>query len=171
MVKQLGADEAIDYRTVEPSLPGYLKDTFRGKPFDAIVDCVGAQDLYRASPAYLKLNGKVICVRAMTGIWAHGKNFLRNSFLPAFLGGTPRKWMFFNVKPDTKTIQQLKKYADDGKLRFLVDSAYKMEDALEVCSSVACAISQNDSPYNTSLMALEHRWGPAADCDAGIQQA
>lgn len=149
-VKKLGADEVIDYRTVEPSLPAYLKDACRDRPFDAILDCVGVQELYQASPAYLKPDGKVICVGAMGGVWAHGKNFCRNTLVPVFLGGTPRKWVFFSHKPSDNTMEQLKHYSDEGKLRCLVDSEYEMENALE---------ASHLAPYLYFIQLALHRCG------------
>lgn len=132
LVKGLGADQIVDYRSVQPSVTGFLKDTCGNQPFDAILDCVGSQDIYEASPGFLKPDGKVVCVGALDGMWAHLKQSWRNNYLPVVLGGTPRKWLFISAEANAKTISQLKQYADEGKLKATVDSEFKMEDALAV---------------------------------------
>ena len=132
-VKELGANEVLDYRKVEPDLPRYLAAVVTSNPFDAILDCVGAQDLFKASPSFLKARGKYINVGSMGGLLKVFYQRVNNEFRPTWLGGTPRKWMFLASAPSSKTLEQLRQHAEEGNLKCLVDSTHKMEDALEVC--------------------------------------
>ena len=138
-VKGLGANEVIDYRTAEPDLPRYLVAGANSNPFDAIFDCVGAQDLYKASPSFLKARAKYISIGSMGGLSKVFNQRINNELRPTWLGGTPRKWMFVAAEPSSKTMEQLRQHVEEGNIKCLVDSTYKMEDALEVCvdSSVA----------------------------------
>jgi NADPH:quinone reductase-like Zn-dependent oxidoreductase len=132
-VKELGANEVLDYRKAEPDLPRYLAARVTSNPFDAILDCVGAQDMYKASPSFLKARGKYINVGSMGGLSKVFYQRVNNELRPTWLGGTPRKWMFMAAEPSSKTMDQLRQHAEEGNLKCLVDSTYKMEDALEVC--------------------------------------
>lgn len=55
LVKSLGADEIIDYRSVD--LPAYLSENYGtgDKVFDIVLDAAGVSKLYYASPKYSKV--------------------------------------------------------------------------------------------------------------------
>lgn len=56
LVKSLGADEMIDYRSVD--LPKHMTETFgrsESTKFDITFDTVGVQSVYAAAPGYLKV--------------------------------------------------------------------------------------------------------------------
>lgn len=137
--KELGANEVLDYQKVEPDLPRYLAAESAKKPFDAILDCVGSQNLYEACPPFLKARGRYLSIGSMGGIRMVMYQRVKNTLWPKWLGGTPRNWMFFEAVPTAKTMQQLQQYVSEGKLKCIVDSTYKMEDALEVSS--CCRVS------------------------------
>ena len=141
IVKSLGVvDEIIDYTAHNP-LHGYLATTYSASRFDAIIDCVGSQELYNYSPSYLKegkpfLNmgsgfGERITLRAILAMaWGMTCNYL----WPRVLGGTARKYIFFGAKPEAVTLERLRQYVGEGKLKTMTDSVWDMEDALKVGS-------------------------------------
>lgn len=100
-MRSLGADEVVDYRSV--ALTTYLADNYSGdKSFDVIMDCIGVDAIFRASPAYLKPGGAYATIGAPThegigSVMKFGVEMMRNMLLPGFLGGTPRKYEFIQV--------------------------------------------------------------------------
>jgi NADPH:quinone reductase-like Zn-dependent oxidoreductase len=117
---------------VHSPLSIYLAEKYGSEPFDAILDCVGIQKVYTDSPAYLKKDGLVVNVGAMEGLGAFIKSSAKNMLLPAFLGGTPRKYIFQQTNPTQERLQYLVDLVKDGKLRVIVDQVFEMEDALQV---------------------------------------
>ena len=51
---------------------------------------------------------------------------------PVLLGGVPRQYRMHNAFPSQEKIQRVVKMAEEGKLNVLVDSVWKMEDAIKV---------------------------------------
>ena len=139
LVKSLGADETIDYKSV--SLPSHLSSNnslASGKAFDLIFDAVGSHTLFAASAAFLKPDGKYLDIAG--GIHFDSLSDSINTLIalfnqllrPRFLGGTPRKFQILLV-PAAKMGAQLQQAADlleSKDLRTVIDSTYKFEDAL-----------------------------------------
>lgn len=134
MVKSLGADEVIDYRQHSP-LHAYLAASEHAEsPFDAIIDCVGVQELYTHSPSYLAPGKKFIAIGAMNAdsslkgvlllIWLT----LWNQFWPVIFGGVPRTYKFYSAEPDVTSLELLRKMAQEGSLRQVIDSIWEFED-------------------------------------------
>ena len=101
-VKSLGADETIDYRSVQPSLPAHLTNTYSTSKFDLFFDTVGTDisALYAASPSYLQPDGIYLDIAGAVHIMDDVKSALTTIFgminrtlRPTFLGGTPRKYL------------------------------------------------------------------------------
>ena len=98
LVEGLGAERVFDYKT--PGLAETLAGVYKDAPFDAVLDAVGIQALYKSSPAYLAPEG----VYASVGIKT--TNYALSGFVPAFtqmllneywpvstwLGGVGRLW-------------------------------------------------------------------------------
>ena len=104
------------------------------RTFDAILDTVGSQDLYTHSPQYLKPNGIYVNVgstldkSALHTFW----RWFKNSNWPAFLGGTPRRFIMFGAAISPEGVKSLAELAKEGKLRIQVDKVFEMDKALEV---------------------------------------
>lgn len=140
LVKSLGADETIDYKSV--SLPSHLSTVnslASGKAFDIIFDPVGDKALFAASPAFLKPEGQYLDLAG--GIHFDSLSDTISTLLglfnqlirPRFLGGTPRKFKMLLV-PAAKMRGQLQQAAnllESKDLRTVIDSTYKFEDALK----------------------------------------
>lgn len=130
MVIQLGAEKAIDYRANHP-LPDFLSKHYGQQQFDVILDTVGSQDLYEHSPAYLNPSGVYVNVgnigisTAVT-VW----RWLKNSFHPRLLGGVPRTFIQFSAIPTKERGEKIASLAAEKGIDILVDSTFKLEDAL-----------------------------------------
>ncbi|OZJ04521.1 hypothetical protein BZG36_02246 [Bifiguratus adelaidae] len=137
MVKELGADVVIDYKEHSP-LHEYLASTYGERPFDAIIDCVGVQDLYVHSAGYLKKDAPFLNMGIQRPVgrdwaWSDIRIFftaqLKNYFRPRFLGGTPRKYAFISATPEPTKLERIRQMIADGKLKYIIDSVWPFEEA------------------------------------------
>ncbi|KAJ5101155.1 hypothetical protein N7456_007207 [Penicillium angulare] len=135
MVRGLGADEFIDYR--KHDLPVYLAKENGDKPFDFVLDCAGSQALYANSPKYLKPEGAVVNIGGLEGMGALARNMMCNKFLPVWLGGVPRPYIFFSTPPTRDDAVYIGRLVEEGQLRIPVDSVFDMEDALAAYERIA----------------------------------
>ncbi|KAH8897166.1 NAD(P)-binding protein [Thozetella sp. PMI_491] len=136
MVRGLGADEFIDYRKHD-NLPAYLAQQYGTKPFDFLLDCVGTQALFTNSPAYLKPEGALVNIGALEGVLATIRNAIFNLFLPAWLGGVPRRYIMFSTPPERDYTVEVTRLIEEGRLRIPVDSVFEMEDAVGAYERIA----------------------------------
>lgn len=125
--------QVIDY-TRFASLPEHLAERFGSNPFDAILDTVGSQALYQASPGFLKSKGSFVNVGTIEtpGQVTSLLRWAKNSNLPTILGGVPRKYIMFSASLSGENAEVLARLADEGKLRVIIDSVFALEDALKV---------------------------------------
>lgn len=117
--EELIGNQVVDYCQVK-SAPGFLADTHDKASFDAILDTVGSQELFKKSPMYLKSDG--ILVNVGEGSGETGQlNFilqaLRNTHQPSFLGGVPRKYVTFSAPLTGSNAERLASLAKEGKMR------------------------------------------------------
>lgn len=102
-----------------------------------MLDTVGSQALYTASPRFLGPGGPFVNVGTIdaksqsSSIWRWAKN----AKLPATLGGVPRKYIMFSAPLNGKNAESLARFVDEGKLRVVVDSTFALDDALKVSST------------------------------------
>ncbi|KAJ9156574.1 GroES-like protein [Pleurostoma richardsiae] len=123
LCKELGADEIIDYTTVDVSQK--LKEG--GQVFSLAVDFVAKPpDLYKASDDYLLPEGKFVQVGGGMSV-ADFKTTLPRLFLPGFLGGGHRKFEFFIVKNKRDDLGLLVKWLGEGKLKAVIDEEFDFE--------------------------------------------
>ena len=103
-----------------------------------MLDCVGLQELYDNSPAYLKPEGAVINIGAMAGLGMSTmfKNWIFNTLWPTWLGGVPRRYVMFTALPNKEDAVVLLKLVEEGKLKISVDSVFSMEDAVKAYERV-----------------------------------
>ncbi|KAF2184853.1 NAD(P)-binding protein [Zopfia rhizophila CBS 207.26] len=131
MVKSLGASRVIDYRANAP-VQKFLAKEYGTRPFDVVVDTVGAQKIYTHSPAFLKESGVFVNIGGYTDgtAWTLWHWFI-NYFWPSWLGGTPRKYVMFSGSPDQESMEKLVKYVGEGKMTTVVEKVYEMDQLLE----------------------------------------
>lgn len=125
-------NQVIDYRENAP-LDTYLEKTQSEQPFDYILDTIRNQELFEHSPKYLKPQGLYV------NIGAHGtqreqlRDRLKNTFLPTFLGGTPRRWKSLGLLPKGELQRQVVRWTDEGLIKEVpIDSEISMDDVLKV---------------------------------------
>ncbi|CRG86733.1 hypothetical protein PISL3812_03744 [Talaromyces islandicus] len=134
LVKSLGADEVIDYRQHSPLHTYLAASEDADRPFDAIIDNVGIQELFTHSPSYLAPGKKFLAIGAMNAefsvrgavylVWL----MLWNQFCPVIFGGVPRKFQFYSAEPDLPSLEMLRKMTQEGTLRQVIDSIWEFED-------------------------------------------
>jgi len=125
LCESLGADEVIDYKSVDV----IETLTAKGEVFALVVDLVGSPaGLYKASNSFLMPTGKYVQVGSDMSL-AATSTIVGNFFTPRFFGGGSRKYEFFSVKQSYDDILQLGKWMRDGKLRAVIDSTFEFEDA------------------------------------------
>lgn len=137
MVRGLGADDFVDYRAHTGTLPAFLKETYGATPFDFVMDCIGTQDLFVGSPGFLKAKGAVLNIGAVEGLGATVWNLLSNMLLPTWLGGVPRRYIFFSSPPLREDAVYLAQLLGEGKLKVPVDSVFDMKDLLASYERIA----------------------------------
>ncbi|KAI8966888.1 GroES-like protein [Daldinia sp. FL1419] len=134
-VRRLGAEEVVDY-TAHKSLPEYFTSlcTAPGnKPFDAIIDCVGNEELYTRSPKYLKTEGKYLDIEP--GPFGY---FKLGNWRPVILGGTPRTRVNIMSAPSGDSARDIAKWFEKGWVDEVpVDSTYEMDDAVRAYERLA----------------------------------
>jgi NADPH:quinone reductase-like Zn-dependent oxidoreductase len=136
-VKSLGADEVVDY-TAHPSLAAHVAKTYASTRFDAVIDTVGIQELYTASPAFLKPSGLYLNVGGQTVpkrlgsflgmMWVMLMNYMYPSFLPK---GVPRRYAFLSGRATREDHAEVKRLVEEGKLVVPLDSVWEMGEALK----------------------------------------
>lgn len=100
-----------------------------GKPFHAIFDCVGSDDLFRKCGGYLDKSG--IFITIVGGVGAGP--IMRSKLLPVALGGVPRRYKLLALWPDGAIAKEAAKWVEEGSFQhFPIDSEYAMEDAVKV---------------------------------------
>ncbi|KAL2123629.1 hypothetical protein VTJ04DRAFT_4084 [Mycothermus thermophilus] len=133
IVKELGADETVDYRAHD-SLEDAIAMQYGQHQFDAIFDCVGTQTLYEQSPRYLKPQGQFVNI--VGGPSQGVVPFVRNKLRPSFLGGTPRNYSLFLLSASGRTARDVAALVEKGVIKTaVIDSEFPMEQAAEVRST------------------------------------
>ncbi|KAF7297357.1 Zn(2)-C6 fungal-type domain-containing protein [Mycena indigotica] len=128
LVKSLGADEVVDYRTHCP-LPSFLAQNYA--PFTYIFDTIGTQALFEGSPSYLLPSGLYINVGNFEGFGTAIWNAMRNSYLPKLFGGVPRRYLMVSTTPNAEKATVLARVAEEGTVKVVVDEVFAFEDALK----------------------------------------
>ncbi|CAM1507874.1 Fc.00g047220.m01.CDS01 [Cosmosporella sp. VM-42] len=139
MVKSLGADEVIDY-TQQENLPNHLTTLFSDNPFNAIIDTLGHQSIYLASPNYLIPTGIYSSVGIKPPDFSF-LNFLRaviqmmlNEWWPVspWLFGVGRRWMgVAMMAPTLEDRERVVGMLGRGEVRIVRDSVWEFGDVKE----------------------------------------
>ncbi|CED84054.1 Zinc-binding oxidoreductase [Phaffia rhodozyma] len=132
-VKALGADEIIDYKTVD--VVSHLSSQYASQPFDAIYDAVGSPiNLFSSCTPFLKPEGVFLSIGVMMpkGVSQYlstGASILNSAIRPVWLGGVNRKWIIYLTKSNKENLDALSKWASEGKLHSDVDSIHSFDKA------------------------------------------
>jgi NADPH:quinone reductase-like Zn-dependent oxidoreductase len=125
LCKTLGADEVIDYKSVD--VVKALSEG--GTQYDLVVDNVGSSaDMYSSSHNFLQPKGKFVQVGiylSLGGIASMVSNMVR----PEFLGGGKRKFEHVNVANKAQDFEQLAAWMAEGKIKTVIEQAFAFEDA------------------------------------------
>ncbi|KAJ2925233.1 hypothetical protein H1R20_g11882, partial [Candolleomyces eurysporus] len=141
-VRDLGADEFIDYTKVGP-LHEYFSKNPPSTKYNVIFEAVGIFDpsLYTYSKRYLAPNGVFISV----GPQPHNfslttvSQILRLSgavIFPSFLTGIKGKFKVSGVANKVEDMKLLREYLEQGKLKPKVDSTFEFDDVLQAYEKI-----------------------------------
>ena len=101
---------------------------------------VGNKELHNHCPAYLTEDGLYDLLGDLHEIgnpsWWNLLNWVfwakLERFRPVILGGVPRRHRMHNAFISQEKLQRVVRMAEEGKLKVLMDSVWKMEDVLKV---------------------------------------
>lgn len=138
----LGASRTIDYRAKAP-LHEYLAREYGTRPFDLVLDTVGAQELYTHSPGFLKEEGSFVNI----GNYAYGRLWQMvytavNLLWPAWLGGTPRRFVVFGPGRDPDFVERLVGMVREGKIKVHVEKVFAFEELCDVSVGLSLTSSR-----------------------------
>ncbi|KLO89625.1 uncharacterized protein LW93_1684 [Fusarium fujikuroi] len=139
LVKSLGADEVIDY-TQHDQLSKHLAERFSSEPFNTIIDTLGHQALYLASPSYLVPGGNYSSVGIKPPTF-FVPDFLHavlqmklNEWWPVspWLGGVGRRWLGTSMmSPTLDDRQAVADMLGRGDIKLVKDSIWPFEETKE----------------------------------------
>lgn len=127
-VKGLGADEVIDYKSVD--VAEYLSASYKVHPFDFIFDCVGTPAIFYAMHNFTRPSARFISIAgdmSLSGI----SSLAAMATLPGFLGGGRRKFTFVLTKDSPEYLDELQRLAASGKIRPVVDKVYNRSEMVQ----------------------------------------
>lgn len=128
LVKSLGADEVVDYKSVG-KLSTWLKDwTAKNGEFDVIIDNVGNDpDLYWQAHHYLKADkGRYVQVGAEMSVGAFA-TMARKMFTPSMLGGGKRPFQFLGMAAKQEDLDLISQWFAEGKIRTVIEDENKFD--------------------------------------------
>ncbi|KAJ6447013.1 reticulon-4-interacting protein 1 [Purpureocillium lavendulum] len=126
LCKSLGADAIIDYTKTD------VKEELArlGPVFDLAVDNVGVSPphLHTFSASFLRPEAALVLVGAEVTL-ASVANMASALLRPGFLGGSKNKVVPFVTRNSHRDLAQIADWIGEGKLKTVVDSVYKFEEA------------------------------------------
>ncbi|KXH57553.1 hypothetical protein CSAL01_04495 [Colletotrichum salicis] len=143
MVLGFGADEVVDYTAGRPlPVSRVLGQKFggEGKRFDAVVDCVGVQDVYVHCAEYLKPQGVYSAVgikpadQSVGALVKAGWQMQMNALWPrsTWLGGTGRRWAATAMMdPGKALMEEVIAMLADGRVKAVVERELRFEEAVD----------------------------------------
>ncbi|WYZ38539.1 hypothetical protein EsH8_III_000453 [Colletotrichum jinshuiense] len=142
LVRGLGADEVLDYTASPSPVSRVLKKNFsgEGKQFDAVLDCVGVQDIYVNCAAYLVPQGIYCAVGIKPASFSYGSfmnalwKMMTNAFWPVspWLGGTGRRWVATSMMdPGKELMEEVVGMLADGRVKAVVEREIAFDEVLD----------------------------------------
>ena len=116
VVRELGADEVIDYRETS--------DMLRGEPYDLAVDCAGKAPWSSFKGALAK--GGVLAQPTPNASWLFAK-IVANTF-------SSRKIRLTGLKPSRSDLELLLQMMSEGRLRCLIGESFPLEELSDAWS-------------------------------------
>jgi NADPH:quinone reductase-like Zn-dependent oxidoreductase len=129
--------EVVDYNLQAP-VYAYLAKTFSEARFDAVIDAVGIQEIYYASPEFLAKDKPYVTVGPQAysytylGMLSTIATMLKNVLWPQVCGGTPRPYIQVAAAANLADMEELAEKMEEGALRVHLDSCRGMEDVQKV---------------------------------------
>lgn len=124
LCRSLGADEVIDYTTVDISQALKAK----GQVFGLVVDNVGSpENLYKAADDFLLPHGKFVQVGGPVSL-SSAKTVASRLLLPSFLGGGKHKYEFYTIKHGQEDLKQLGQWVAEKKVKVVIEETFELED-------------------------------------------
>lgn len=129
LVRSLGADEVIDYRS--GSVPDSLKQWSRkngGQKFDVIIDNAGKDhSLYWESPHYLKEGGRYLQIGAELDVKS-AVSFFKIMAWPTILGGGKTPFKFYSLGAiKQEDFDLLGGWMAEGKVKSIIEEDNRFE--------------------------------------------
>jgi len=115
-VEELGATEVVNYR--KSSLKEWAQGKSEEELADVVVTCVGGEAVRDAWYA-LKDGGAIIDIAGPAQ---------PHDLKPEDVTVHPRAQEFFIMNPDAKNLDTISKWIEEGKVKPVVDSVYKLDD-------------------------------------------
>ncbi|KAI8817688.1 uncharacterized protein EV422DRAFT_560334 [Fimicolochytrium jonesii] len=140
-VKQYGVDEVVDYTKHSP-VTDYLAKAYSAKPFDAVIDAIGKQEIYDHAASYLAPKKPVVTVglgfkytypQMVTTI----AKTVDNTARPCILGGVPRPYITINALVNLKLLEKISALLQEGTMRPVVDQTFDFRDTLQAYEKIA----------------------------------
>jgi NADPH:quinone reductase-like Zn-dependent oxidoreductase len=129
LVKELGADDVINYedQDVINGLQQWVQRS--GKKFDVIVDNVGnSPDLYWQAHRYLEESGNFVQVGTPQLNLSFALNLMKMMLWPRLLGGGKRNFSMVTVKAKKEDLEKIARWMKEVKVKAVIDETYRMED-------------------------------------------
>jgi NADPH:quinone reductase-like Zn-dependent oxidoreductase len=127
LVKDLGADEVLDYKNVDV-LQELIK---KGQVFDHVVDNIGDDArLYKSSDKFTKPTATFVQVGVGDGS-NNSKAFLnivRNSLLSGILDRGKRQFKFLRLRNVAKDLTKLGQFVADGKVKIVTEEIFPFKN-------------------------------------------
>lgn len=129
-VRELGADEVIDYRS-QDVVARLAELAEKDGVFDLAVDNVGgATPLYFEGHKYLASHAKFVNVGAQPGIQTV-VDMVKTFMTPAMLGGGQRTYKFVTCTTNAEQFVEIAQLMQQGKVKTVVERSVKMEEIKE----------------------------------------
>lgn len=138
LVKDLGADHVIDYRTQD------LKEAFRGLSFDVILDAAGLGPNYATTLPWTFNQYITLLPPLMNNTDANGLvfgmikstfNLIESNILTIYRYKGLLKWGFFVPLP--QGIQYFQKQVESGKIKPIIDTVYEFDETKKAFEKMA----------------------------------